>query len=313
MPDQPWLRRVELYIGPLEEWRGGGNQKLAVKIIGDGTTENLRVRFEIRKSIQSVPGPSQIYVYNLSAALRNSLQQAVGSLDAVQSKPGAQVELKVGWENTPIVTLYKGTLYAVVPDREGPDIVTTLICLAGFGGTSRGTISQTWAGGTNLSSIIRKMAEQIPGITIGSINVSDYSMGNQGYSFASLAKDGLNKLARTYGFSWWIDKNVFYALDDKQALQGREVLISYKNGTLFRAEPMLASPFPAQIGVNIRALLNPHAEAGYTVRIESQVNPQLNKSYKIHDLVQTGDTHSTTWDMSIASFLYNISGSGGNA
>ena len=51
MSDQPWLRQVEIYIGPLQEWQGGGNQDLAVKMVGDGTNNNLRIRFEIRKSI----------------------------------------------------------------------------------------------------------------------------------------------------------------------------------------------------------------------------------------------------------------------
>ena len=36
MSDQPWLRQVEVYVGPLPEWKGGGDKKLAVKIVGDG-------------------------------------------------------------------------------------------------------------------------------------------------------------------------------------------------------------------------------------------------------------------------------------
>lgn len=305
MNEQPWLRRVEVYIDPLEEWRGGGDRKLAAKIVGDGTTEKLRIRFEIHKSIISTPAACHVYIYNLGTAFRSTLREgaAVLTADNIMKKRGAQVELKIGWENTAIVTAFSGTLYGVTLDREGPDIVTTLICLAGYGGTSRGLISQTWGGGTKLTSIVKTMAGKIPGITIGPINITERDMGSQGLSHCGLAKDGLDKLARSYGFSWWIDKGIFHAVDDEKALQGREVMISYKNGTLLRAEPMLVSPFSKQRGTSIRALINPNVEPGHMVKLESEINPQLNGSYKVHDLVQTGDTHSSEWEMNISSFL----------
>lgn len=314
MSDQPWLRQVEIYIGPLQEWQGGGNQDLAVKMVGDGTNNNLRIRFEIRKSILSIPSPSRISVYNLGKQTRASLQKSIyqlgrsatgsGSGDSI-IQPGAMVNLKVGWQNTKIITIFSGSLYGVVSEREGPEIVTNLICLAGYGGTSRGLVTQTWGGGTKLSAIIKALAANFPGISIGPVNITEeYTIGNKGFSCCGLAKDVLNNLSRTYGFSWWIDKGIFNAATDQQAIPGnQQVLISYKNGTLFRAEPMLCGPFQKQNGVTIRALLNPAVEAGNTVQLESSVNPKINGSYLAHTVSMTGDTHSSDWDMNIESFF----------
>ncbi len=298
--NQPWLRQVEVYIGPLQEWQGQGDRARAVKIVGDGTTSNLRVRFEIRKSIMSTASPSHIYLYNLGRASRESLQ--AGSQDAIQQK-GALVELRVGWNNVKLQTIFSGTLYGVTATREGTDIVTTLISLAGYGGVSRSILSQTWAGGAKLSNIVRSMAGQIPGVTIGSIDITEYSLGNQGLSTVGLTKDALDTLARTYGFSWWIDRGVFYAVDDQKALQVGQAVISHKNGTLLRAEPMLSGPFQKQSGVTIRAVLNPSVNPGQTVKLESAVNPKLDGSYKVHSLTQAGDTHSSDWDMTIESLF----------
>lgn len=70
----PYLRRVELYISSVPEWRGGGTAAQNIKIVGDGTTNNLRIRFEVRKQWISTGAPTHIYVYNLSKELRYSLQ-----------------------------------------------------------------------------------------------------------------------------------------------------------------------------------------------------------------------------------------------
>lgn len=298
----PWLRQVKLFVGPLEEWRGGGNQKQAVIFEGDGTTEKLRIRFEIRKSILSIPQPSQIYIYNLGSAVRKSLQSGTANLEKIQERPGANIELKVGWENIPLSTIFRGTLFGCLSEREGPDIITMLSCLAGFGGTSKTIVSQTWSGGTKLSSIVRTLAEKIPGVSIGTIDITEYTIGNQGLSDCAMVQTWLDNLARTYGFSWWIDKGSFYAVDDQRPLIGKEVSISYKNGVLLRAEPMLVGPYSKQNGVSIHSLLDPKIEVGYKVKLESSVNPNINGSWKVHTMTQTGDTHSSEWFCYIDSF-----------
>jgi len=295
----PFLRVAQLFISGVPEWRGGGAQSQMIQIIGDGTTSNLRIRFEIRKHQQSTSAPTFIYVYNLSQALRQTLAKIAG-----KTLGGSEIELKVGWQNFPAATIFSGTLLACFSERQEADIVTSLVSLAGYGGMMSTVLSQTWAGGSSLLSIIKNIAGQIPGVTVGQINVTDRKMGTQGYSMAGGAQQHLNDLARTYGFRYGIDKGVFTACDDTKVLSETTVpLLSFKNGFLKRIEPMLFAPFQQVQGWTIQSLINPHVNVGASVQVESQINPQYNGKYPVNTLSITGDTHGNEWDMRIESLL----------
>ena len=295
MSNQPFIRQVELLIGPLEEWRGGGNQDLALRIFSDGSNDGLRIRFAVRKHIISTASPTVISVYNLGPKLRASLQ-----------KSNAQIVLRAGWANTGLTTIFSGSLLACVHQREGADIVTQLISLSGFGGCARTTIAGTFTEGASITEIVTGFAGVIPGVKVDPklIQISEHFVGSQGMSFPPIpVAEALDKLARVYGFSWWIDKGYFHALDDEQSISGGEVFLSTNNGFLFRVEPMLVSPMQVKAGVSVHSLFNPGIEAGKTVRIESTVNPQLNGSYKVHTLSHSGDTHGSQWDTHVESWV----------
>jgi len=297
MSDQPFLRQVELLIGPLSEWRGGGNQDQALRIYSDGTQDHLRVKFSIHKHLISTATPTVISVYNLSAGLRAALR-----------KSEAQIVLNIGWENRGLTQVFVGSLLAAVHERQGGDIVTNLISLAGFGGISRSVYSITYNNQTQISTIVKDFASQIPGIKIDPklINIKGTTVRAQGWSFAGHTSEGLDRLARMFGFSWWINNGYFNALSDNKALQGGRVLISSKNGSLLKAEPMLASPMQKQAGTTIQSILNPDIEPGKLIQLESEVNPKLNGEYKVHTLSHSGDTFGNDWRSSIESWIQVI-------
>ena len=83
--------------------------------------------------------------------------------------------------------------------------------MSGFGGTSRAVVSKAFAGGAKLKSMVANVAKEIPGVTVDTknIDIQDLSIGNQGWSHAGMATEWLDRLARVYGFSWWINDGVF--------------------------------------------------------------------------------------------------------
>jgi hypothetical protein len=298
--DYPFLRQVELYISNVPEWQGGGSQAQMVKIVGDGTTNTLRIRFELRKHCMSTAAPSLIHVYNLSSQLRNTLAKIAGKKEG-----GSEIELKIGWQNTRVMTVFSGSLLACYSERQGPDIVTTLVSLAEFGSMVRTVISQTFNAGATLVSMIKSIAGQIPSVTIGQINVTDVTIGNQGWSHWGAAKNCLDRLARIYGFHYWFDNGVFHACDDAKVLSESAIpLVSYKNGRLKRVEPILTTPFQQFSGVTVQALIDPNVLVGGSVQVESKINPSLNNRYQVTTLTMTGDTHSNEWDMRIESLYW---------
>ena len=294
MSQQPFLRQIEVEIGPLQEWQGGGDSRQSIHLFGDGSPDTFRIKFNIQKHIIATASPTTIGIYNLGPKLRSTLQTG-----------GAQVTIRAGWLNTGMVNVFKGSLLACIHQREGADIVTTLISLAGYGGTSKAIISRTFSGGSRLRDVLKSIASEVEGLTIDPrcIQVRDLTIGPQGQSFAGQPTEWLDKLARVCGFSWWIDEGVFYALDDGEVFQGGEVLINSSNGFLLRAEPMLATPMQKQAGVSIQSLFIPYVRPGHKVRLETALNPLLDGSYKIHSLSHNGDTHSTQWTTSTETWL----------
>lgn len=295
MTEHPFNRQVELWVGPLPEWRGGGDPALAVRLFGDGTQNGLRIKFDIHKYVISTASPTVISIYNLGPGLRNALKRS-----------GIQLALSIGWENVGLIPVFKGSVLTTVTYRQGPDIVTDIMSLAGYGGLSRSVITKAFSGGVRLKDMIYTIAQELQGVTTDPklIDVSPVKFGNQGWSFAGLASEGLDKLARVYGFSWWIEKGLFHAVDDGRPLKGGSTpVLSGKNGFLLRAEPMLASPFQLKTGVSVTSLFNPYVEAGRSFRLESESNPDLNGNYKVHTLRHDGDTHSSQWQTSIQSWI----------
>lgn len=69
-PNRPFLRRIVVTLGPLEEWRGKSRGEI-VQFKSDGTLEGLRVTGTFQKTLMGMPQPSQISIYNLSRDTRN--------------------------------------------------------------------------------------------------------------------------------------------------------------------------------------------------------------------------------------------------
>lgn len=291
---RPYLREVEVLVGPVEEWRGGGDDQLSVRFFGDGTTRHLRVKFGVKKHIITTSNPTTVEVYNLTKELRAGLR-----------RPGTQVIIRAGWANTEerLVQVFKGSLMTATHVRQGADLVTTLYCLAGFGGWSRAVAAETFGPGTSLRDVVVGLATKIPGVVVDpkNVDVRDVRLGLSGWSFGGLAADGLSSLARTYGFSWSIDDGVFRVLDDTRAWPGI-VRVDPSRG-LKRAEPMLVAPFQVRNGVSIHSVLLPQVVPGQLVDLETAVNPYLNGQHKITAVDHNGDTHTGEWDTHLECFL----------
>lgn len=287
---QPLSRQVEVLIGPLAEWQGGGQQDQAIRMYGDGTNEHFRIKFSIPKHIVSTASPTKISIYNLSPESRGALKLR-----------GLQVIINIGWENVGMLSLFQGSLLTSVSGSDGSDIITDLLCRAAVGAISRTTLSKTFGANYHLSDMLIDIAKELPNVSVDKklIKVKNVSMGNQGYSFAGSANDLLDELSRVHGFSWWINDNLFHALDDEKVFTRRHVIISANNGFLNRAEPILATPFQKQTGISIDSLLNPLVEPGGSVQLESRINPALNGTHKAIWVTHSGDTHSDEWSTSI--------------
>lgn len=311
---QPFNRRAEVLIGPFPEdviyneydtpVGLKPKQKPVLQVMSDGTQETLRVKFQVHKNSLSTASPTLIHIYNLSPERRGSLKNNFA---------GLSVELRVGWDNRELVTIFLGTILNVISQREGADIITTIYALAAQEGQAKAWIAETFGQGTSIITILQRIVETISGVSFDILNVQigstktagdiDLSVGSQGLTFAGSSVDWLNKLARVYGFDWWIDSGKFFAVDSTKVLGGgkNQVLLSGANGFLIKAEPILFAPAQKQYGVRITSLLNPYINIKEMVTVESVSNSSTNGSFEVHTLYHVGDTGSSQWETHIES------------
>lgn len=287
----PFLRRVEALVGPFAEHVPQG-EEFAKRFYGDGTPDNLRIKFAVKKHIISTATPTTISIYNLSEGTRNDLQ-----------KPDIRILLNVGWENTPLIRIFQGSILAAPTVREGADLITTIYALSAFSGLSRSTVSASYAEGWPIKEIVIELAKEIEGVSVDpkKVDITAAATGSAGWNSSGRVEDQLNDLARVYGFSWTVEDGSFKAIDDARAYPGF-VLANASTG-LKRAEPKLVAPFQKTAGASISSILNPYIETGTRIRLESIQNPALNTDYKITTLDHIGDTHSAAWDSNIESWL----------
>ena len=290
-----YLRQVEVLIGPLQEYQGGSSGK-SIRFYGDGTQNGFRISFEIRKMPVGTQSNSlTLSIYNLSKETRQTI-----------NRPGTYICVNVGYANTKLQTIYSGSIMGGSTKRSGPDLITVVRALSAGSAVVRAVTTKTYGTGYALKNIVIDLAKQLQGVTVdpSRIILPLIPMGNQGWSTVGTVKSALDQLSRVYGFSWSIQDGVFQAVDDRTALPSN-LTISYKDGTLKRAEPVLMDPFQKQIGVTIECILNPALAPSKAVTLESAVNDKLNGTYKICTLTHSGDTHSNRWDSRIENWMFD--------
>lgn len=274
-----FLRYCEVIIGPLADWQGGGPANQAVRIVADGTMRNLRVAFSAQKGITGSPNTLDMEITGLSLA---TMQSVRGNLSRIQAIAGFESSA----DSAAIVST--GAILAAIPQRRDPDTVLTIKALDGYGGMVRGSYSRSFDGRTPISSVVADMAAQLPGVTVGQIDV-DGQLFQKGQQFAGATTTQLNRMADQYGFSWSVQDGVFQAISDQRDSGRIFTFTSERN--LISAVPILNGPLAANVGVEIEAKFDARMKPGDRMVIDSRVNPALNGSYKVTSVSLAFDSH----------------------
>ena len=115
--DTPYLRQARLTV-----WPGNGGQGQV--FFSDGSRDSYYLSFDITRSLIDVANESSFTLKNLTDQTRQKLQTGF-----------SKVMLEAGWSSGKMSTFYVGNLMRAVSVRQGPDIVTTLLCVnAGIDG-----------------------------------------------------------------------------------------------------------------------------------------------------------------------------------
>jgi hypothetical protein len=245
-------------------------RKVKLKCEGSGSTilinhdsqwqpHDLKIEFDVSKSISSSQNEATIRLFNLSESSRNALGK---ELDQVTLEAGYWPPL--GSDNTGII--FVGNIRDVEHTRDGPTIITTITCGDGDKGVRNATISKSYKSGTEVKTVMNDMQKELEkeGIGKGEWKLpEDIKPFKRPYAVVGSVKREMDLLSRGFGFYWSIQNGVTEVIPGDGSIGG----VTY----ITPASGMINVPTITDNGVKVACLLNPEIRPGRVVRIESQV------------------------------------------
>ena len=270
--DYRWLRRLRL------PFTGLGSDGRTTAYEANGKGDGLYITARVQKNIHGLATPSQIMVYNLSPESRAAFRRG-----------DTKVTLEAGWDHGPGAGLklcFRGSLMTAVHARAGGEIATTVNASSMLQALAKTEIHGTWRTGIPVQMIVRELAMLLPDVEFDPsllTGIDRYVVGFKGWSCSGLVIDGLDQLAREFGFSWTVIDGKFMAAGDQDSFG---VCAIIREPYLIDVNPILSGPLQIATGIKARCALETALMPMWRVGIESTVNAKYNgDDYRIVSVV----------------------------
>lgn len=257
---------------------------------------DLRVNFEITKSVLSFPNIARISIYNANQDTLSALQERY-----------SRIVLNAGYEGD-VRLLFKGDIRNVFQSKTGPDRVTTIYSGDGEQSWQNATFNKTLSENLSVKSAIEEVLKTFSDINIGTLEgLPDVKDKLRGQVLSGSSKDIMDNFAEEYGFTWSIQDGEIVITPDEEPLQGDEaILVNVATG-------MIGSPTVTEIGVDVTTLLNPRMLPNRAFKVES-VNAEVTIGnlffrnikrttgeglFKIQEVTFRGDSRDGEWTSSV--------------
>lgn len=264
---------------------------------GDGIViKDLKIIFDITKSLISIPNIAKIQLYNPSEKTQSFLQ-----------KKFTKIQLKAGYKNSTGL-IFKGEIRNVFQSRLGVDRILTIYSGDGEKDWQNAMLNKTYTKNISIKTIVQDLFETFENTGLGDISgVPDVKDKLMGQTLSGSSKDILDKYADEYNFEWSIQDGIIVVSTNDDLLKRNEaVLISSTTG-------MIGAPTVTEIGADVTTLLNPRLLPNFGFKIESvNANFQIGNLffrdikktsaeglYKIQEVNFRGDSREGEWVSSI--------------
>lgn len=265
---------------------------------------DLRMQFNVEKSLVGYPNKANIKIYNLKESSRKVL-----------SEKDKEVLLYAGYDD--VVLIFKGNIINVVHRKEQTEWITEMFCGDSITVLNDAVVNKTLPAGSNATTILNELVNSMQGVTKGITNGLDKCINNKRSLLRSLqlsgnVKDWLKKLSEQCGFDYSINDGVLETTEKNKPLNDAPVfVINQKSG-------MIGSPERSDIGVNVKILMKPDLKLGRRIQIKS-ISESLNVGnlffrkvpkiknegiYRIDKMIHIGDTRDNTWETQISGRIF---------
>lgn len=266
------------------------------------TIRDLRIQFEITKSVIGFPNLAKIDIYNA----------APDTIDALQSE-FTQIVLNAGYEGN-VKLLFKGQVRNSFPSRKDVDNIITVYAGDGQRDWENTYFNKTFAANVTANSVIKDIIESFENLDVGALEGLPQSADKiRGQSLSGSSADLLDEFAKEYGFVWSIQDGEIITTPINAPLSGREAVV------ITAATGMIGSPTITYLGVEVKTLLNPQLVPNTAFIIESVTTsvsmgnlyferiPKTNASglYKALECIFKGDSREGEWTTFVRGLALN--------
>jgi len=257
---------------------------------------DLRIVFEVSKSLRSYPNLAKIDVFNPN-----------GDTIALVDNDNPIVILNAGYDGN-MGLIFKGRLRNSFVNRISEDRILTLYAGDGQREWENTIINKTYSSNFKLKELVTDIVStflESGELTLGTLQDMEDREADKlmGVSLSGSTKDVMDKIADDYGLIWSIQDNEIVVMDADAPIEFTEaVLINQNTG-------MIGSPTLTEIGADVTTLLNPDLLPNIAFKIESVsttialTNLQFRSLrrttaegiYRAFEVIFNGDTHGNNW------------------
>jgi hypothetical protein len=255
----------------------------------------LRIKFEVTRSVIGVPNLMKIQLFNLKESTALRITKEFQTIRLLAGYPG----------NTALI--FSGQIRNILHLRENQTKIAEIYAGDGLAAYEKATAAKTFNKGVTVKEVVQDIAKSFGqyGVSNGKLDGLNSSRNKlRGLSYSGASKDILNNLGDDYDFDWSIQDGALTTVARDQSDNSTEAVL------INRTTGMIGSPAITEIGADVTTSLNPKLIPNKRIKIESEA-PQVNLSgnlyfrrvnrtlgngiFKIQKVVHMGDSRGNDW------------------
>lgn len=230
-----WKRRAQVVVGK------GGKGILI---------EDLRIEFEVVKTIDPAPNTAVIKIFNLhpsnEARIKNEFDDVL---------------LNCGYEDA-MRLVFRGNIKHVYRYRDGNDYITEIEAADGDKDFRHAVMNETLAAGTTNKQLVERASGTFSGGTKQGFVDVPHKARLRGKVISGNTRDVLHEIAKDSGANWSIQDGQLVIVKASSVMPGEAIVIRADTG-------MLGAPEINDKGIAVKCLLNPQIRINGAIKLDN--------------------------------------------
>lgn len=254
------------------------------------TIKDLRIAFNITKSLAPSTNTANVRVWGLKQSTRNLIKDY-----------GDEITIYAGYrDDGGTQVLFVGDTTAVYHIYDQPEIVSVFECADGDKFINQLRVNVSFQENASVRTIIQTVADQM-GITITEFAETDNIVYREGFSYIGMGKDALSILTEKLNLQWSVQNNTLQlipltgtilqpaiSVNENNGMQGIPQRFTYRRLFLYKATDA------PRTGYKVNVALNPYITPGSKIDLFS-AHLDIKGLQRVENVIHNGDTWGYDW------------------